>query len=407
MHTSVIDQILLSLKSKINYKTLSDEKELARIFRLLNKPQKIDVNRIQDETALDTLNCFKSIPKIQRDNGPMGVHRYIISHTESLVHFFEIFLLAKWAGLNWKKLPFDIVPLFESIDDLTHSAKIMEDLWTNPIYKKHLKNRNFQQTVMLGFSDGTKDGGFMTANWSISRAKFMLSALAKQHHIAIIFFDGRGGPPSRGGGNTHLFYHALEKVNPQNQVQLTIQGQTISSDFGTEDSAKFNAEQLMTSALSVKLFPEKQNPLSENDIELINRISDISALTYQQLKKHKLFLSYLSEVTPLNYYGQLNIASRPPRRKKSLSFSDLRAIPFVGAWSQMKQNVPGYYGLGTALSQLIDEGHLKSLKTLYKERLYFKTLLNNAMMSLRKIEFLSDRIFAKRSEIWGLLENAL
>lgn len=405
-HGFVIHTILNEFDSTLNYQALSEEKKTATLFQWLNRPGKIDLKKIQDESILDTLHCFKSILKIQRDNGPMGLQRYIISHTECARHIFEIFLLAKWAGLKWQSLPLDIVPLFESIEDLNNSAHIMKILWENPIYKKHLKKRGSRQTVMLGFSDGTKDGGYVTANWSIYKSKLMLNQLATQYKIDLIFFDGRGGPPSRGGGNTHLFYRALEKATPQSQVQLTIQGQTISSDFGTPDSAKFNIEQLMTAALSEKLFPSTEKALDKKDLALIQKISDISATAYHQLKKHPLFLSYLSQVTPLDYYGKLSIASRPPRRKKSLSFSDLRAIPFVGAWSQMKQNVPGYFGLGTALHQLIEEGHLKALQTLYRKHLYFSTLLNNAMMSLRKSNFLVTEYLRKDpkfGKFWTLL----
>lgn len=398
-HAEIIQQI-----SKSSYVAFSEKEKLAWIFQNLKKPAKI--KHSLNAKAKDFLSLFKNIPIIQQENGGMGLQRYIISHTQSLSDIFEVFLLAHWAGLNGKNLPLDIVPLFESLEDLDNAEKIMEALWENSFYKKQLKRRGFQQTVMLGFSDGTKDGGYMAANWAIYQCKLGLTKLAKKFGVEIIFFDGRGGPPSRGGGNTYLFYRALEKALPQNQVQLTLQGQTITTDFGTPESAQFNIEQLATAALSLKLFPDKSQPLNLKESKLLERISQISAQAYEALKQNPLFLSYLSEVTPLDYYGDLKIASRPPRRSKSLAFSDLRAIPFVGAWSQMKQNIPGYFGLGSALQKIISEGHLDTLRHLYENRLFFKTLINNAMMSLRKSNFLITaylREDQKFGEFWNIL----
>jgi phosphoenolpyruvate carboxylase len=407
-HGVVIDTLLRESDIETAYLTQSDENKMALILRILNQTEKFSMEKIQDADALDTLNGFKAILKIQRENGERGLHRYIISNSKSVVNIFEVFLLAKMAGLPIHKLPLDIVPLFESIEDLQNAESTMQSLWANPFYQKHLKRRAFQQTVMLGFSDGTKDGGYFAANWAIYQCKLHLAKLALKQHIEIIFFDGRGGPPARGGGNTHSFYQALESAFSQNQVQLTIQGQTISSNFGIPNSARFNTEQLATAALSEKLFPSESEPLSQTGEKMMNTLAEVSFKAYEKLKNHPLFLPYLSEVTPLEYYGELNITSRPARRKKSPAFSDLRAIPFVGAWSQMKQNVPGYFGLGTALQTLIETGHLEDLRHLYQNWLYFKTLINNAMMSLKKSNFSVTEYLRhdkKYGKFWTILSD--
>lgn len=263
---------------------------------------------------------------------------------------------------------------------------------------------------MLGFSDGTKDGGYVTANWEIFKAKKKLVAIAKSFEIEVIFFDGRGGPPARGGGKTHQYYRAMENTIKQKQIQLTIQGQTISSNYGNPASASYNIEQLFTAGLYARLLHDKKNNISGKEAGLIESLSAISAEKYHQLKLHPLFLPYLEKITPLEYYGELNIASRPAKRSasKDLDFENLRAIPFVGAWSQMKQNIPGFYGLGTALQTLIERGQGKALKNLYKESLFIRTLFGNSMQSLVKSYFpLTHYLSAdpEFGEFWKLLDD--
>jgi phosphoenolpyruvate carboxylase len=161
---------------------------------------------------------------------------------------------------GWKKeeLKIDFVPLFETIGDLRSAAKVMTILYQNETYRKHLKRRKNAQTIMLGFSDGTKDGGYLMANWSIYKAKEELTRISKEYGIEVVFFDGRGGPPARGGGKTHQFYASMGKNIANKEIQLTIQGQTISSNFGTRASARFNMEQLMHSGISNALFSLKK-----------------------------------------------------------------------------------------------------------------------------------------------------
>lgn len=359
---------------------------------LQKAPPKIDQND-------DVIAAFKTIPIIQKQNGEKALQRYIISNTQSAKNLLEVMLLAHWAGLDINHLNFDIVPLFETISDLKNASQIMETIFTHPLYKKHLAQRGEQQTIMLGFSDGTKDGGYITANWSIYTAKRELTKLAKKHNVHLIFFDGRGGPPARGGGNTHKFYRAQANDIAQQQIQLTIQGQTISTNFGTKVAAQYNIEQLFTADLE----QDTEHP-PKNLAAIMEQLSEISAEKYIELKQHPDFLEYLEHVTPLHYYGDLNIASRPPRRGSSekLTLEDLRAIPFVGAWSQMKQNVPGYYGVGTALAKIPEA----ELKILYHNSLYFRTLIDNTMQSLEKSYFTLTKYLQndeKHSVFWQLL----
>ena len=242
---------------------------------------------------------------------------------------------------------------------------------------------------MLGFSDGTKDGGYLTANWSIYKAKEGITSLSREHDIRVVFFDGRGGPPARGGGNTHKFYASLGPTIESSQTQLTIQGQTISSNFGSINSAKFNVEQLLTAGLENNIRKDMEGALTNEQRVLLDELSEISYATYQSFKNDPLFVPYLEEISPLNYYAMANIGSRPSKRGtgEGLKFEDLRAIPFVGAWSQLKQNVPGYFGLGSACKHLDEMGKLDDLKAFYHNSLFFRTLIENSMQSLSKTNF--------------------
>jgi phosphoenolpyruvate carboxylase len=290
---------------------------------------------------------------------------------------------------NWKEPDVDFIPLFETITDLEKSEEVMRELFKNSIYKNHLARRKMKQTVMLGFSDGTKDGGYFMANWSIYLAKENLSKLAAEFGIQIAFFDGRGGPPARGGGNTHEFYASMGDTIQSDDIQLTVQGQTISSNFGTLDSSQYNLEQLLSSGIENQIFNPGKNNLSSNDKLLMESVAALSYRAYKDFKAHPMFIPYLERMSTLPYYAKANIGSRPTKRGKSrsLQFEDLRAIPFVGSWSQLKQNVPGFFGLGIALQTIIDQGKINDLKNLYKSSRFFRTLIFNSMMSLSKSFF--------------------
>jgi phosphoenolpyruvate carboxylase len=260
---------------------------------------------------------------------------------------------------------------------------------------------------MLGFSDGTKDGGYLQANWSIYKAKKNLTAVSRKNKIVVKFFDGRGGPPSRGGGKTNQFYASMGNQIENEEIQLTVQGQTITSNFGTIQSAQYNLEQLLTAGVSNELFAENKLQISSKDRALLEELGNISYQAYQQLKENALFLPYLQKFSPLNYYSKTNIASRPAKRGtgSSLSFSDLRAIPFVGSWSQLKQNVPGFYGVGTALQVLKEKGKWEEVQTLFNNIAFFRTLIDNSMMSMVKSNFAITKHVASDTEFNSIWQN--
>ncbi|GAA0871803.1 phosphoenolpyruvate carboxylase [Gangjinia marincola] len=347
----------------------------------------ITAEEISDEMANKTLGSIYAMKQIQLENGEQGCNRYIISNNGSVLNVMEAFTFLRLC--DWQKPTADVVPLFETVDDLDMADQVMETLYTNPAYAEHLKRRNNIQTIMLGFSDGTKDGGYFMANWGIFTAKERLTTISRKYNVEVLFFDGRGGPPARGGGKTHQFYASLGPTIEQKEVQLTIQGQTISSNFGTLDSCRYNLEQLISSGIVNELFTAKQQPLSKENRSTMNALAQKSYETYVDFKNHPCFLPYLQEMSTLKYYAKTNIGSRPSKRGKSdeLVFSDLRAIPFVGSWSQLKQNVPGFYGVGTAIEAFEREDRFHEVQSLYDHSAFFRALIENSMMSLSKSYF--------------------
>jgi len=374
------------LKEPIFPKNYSDLSKKEQIQILSNVKGKINPSIFNEKIVRDTLESMYAMQKIQSRNGEKGANRYIISNNQTALNVMETFAMLNLCDFG-EKLPVDIIPLFETVTDLKNADKVMRTLYQNKAYAKHLKDRKNKQTIMLGFSDGTKDGGYLKANWSIFKAKEALTKVSREFGITVLFFDGRGGPPARGGGKTHQFYASLGPTIENQEIQLTVQGQTISSNFGTLHSSQYNIEQLISSGIKNEVASRKQ--FNEEQRKIMEDLAEISYQAYQDFKNHPKFISYLEEMSTLKYYGKANIGSRPSKRSKSekLIFSDLRAIPFVGSWSQLKQNVPGFYGVGSALEKYEEKGKLDQIIQMYKDSDFFKTLLENSMMSLTKSFF--------------------
>ena len=380
-----------------NYLELPIADRIAVLPKLVGK---VPVEIFEDEMTRYTLGSIYAMQSIQKTNGERACHRYIISNCGSLESILQLFALHRICG--WEAPTVDMIPLFETVGDLQAAEEIMRNLYQNETYQSHLAKRKNKQTIMLGFSDGTKDGGYIMANWSIYQAKEMLSKVSSEFDIDVAFFDGRGGPPARGGGNTHQFYASLgDKINA-NDIQVTIQGQTISSNFGTLDSSQFNLEQLLSSGIQNQVLDGHRTILADEDRATLQSLADISYKAYKDFKEHPRFVPYLEHMSTLKFYAKTNIGSRPSKRgnSKGLNFSDLRAIPFVGSWSQSKQNVPGFFGVGTALKVYEDSGDFDKVITLYNNSPFFKTLVANSMMSLSK-SFLALTAYMENDPVYG------
>lgn len=395
--TAILKQLEPENKKLAGYAASSEAEKIETLLTLKFDPATIN---FEDPFITEMIESIRVIREIQKLNGMEGCHRYVISNCQSALDVIRVYQLAKLLLADGDNLPIDIVPLFETIEDLANAPGVMEALYSVPAYRDHLKRRGNKQTIMLGFSDGTKDGGYLRANWSIFRAKENLTLLSREHGVTAVFFDGRGGPPARGGGNTHDFYASLGDTIEDKEVQVTVQGQTVSSNFGKPVSCLFNLEQLLSAGIENDVFRNKKPPLADREKVLLENLAKAGHRAYLELKEHPQFVPYLEKVTPLRFFGDINIGSRPVKRNQgdALKFEDLRAIPFVGSWAQMKQNIPGFYGVGSAIMELRRDGKMPELQELYQQSLFFRTLLANSMMSMTKSYFPATSYLANDKE---------
>ncbi len=409
IHSSAFSSIFKIAQKKLNklfpknYLELNESDKIKTLSKI-----KGDISpELFDGLANSTLGSIRAMKEIQANNGEKACNRYIISNNQSALNILEVFTMFRLS--DWENPTVDIVPLFETVSDLKVAPMVMETVYNNPIYKKHLLSRKNQQTIMLGFSDGTKDGGYLMANWSILKAKEALTSISRKYGIKAVFFDGRGGPPARGGGNTHQFYSSMGTFVESDEIQLTVQGQTISSNFGTIQSCQYNLEQLLSSGIQNRVFNDSNVQSGKDDKKILDKLANISYKAYSDFKSHPKFVPYLEHVSTIKYYAKTNIGSRPSKRgsvDSKFDFSSLRAIPFVGSWSQLKQNVPGFYGVGTALKYYSDKKEFSKIKKLYKSSPFFRTLMSNSMMSLTK-SFFKLTAYMKNDpeygEFWSLI----
>jgi phosphoenolpyruvate carboxylase len=363
-----------------------------------------------DDMVADTLNTIRLMKQIQHTNGEKACQRFIISNCQQASDILQLIDLFLWSGWKKDRLSVDFMPLFETVNDLKSAAQVMEKLYTHPFYKEHLQKRGNLQSIMLGFSDSTKDGGYLMANWSIYKAKVELTAMARKYGISLAFFDGRGGPPARGGGKTHRFYASMGEEIANDHIQLTIQGQTVSSQYGSVETARFNMEQLINAGVISALHPNRNDLLDDRHKELISTMADESYKLFLALRQHPLFVEYLERFSPLKLLSRINISSRPTKRNSDaqLKLEDLRAISFVTSWSQLKQSIPGFYGVGTALSKMKKTGNWDEIKELYNSSGFFKTMLDNCTMSMSKSDFRVTAYLEKDKkfgEFWKMLKD--
>jgi len=389
-----------------DYEDLAEE---VKNQNLQFRAQLLEVADISDPLVIDAFETIRYIKQMQRAGGELAAHRFIISNCQQasdILQLMELFLASGW---TLDDLPIDFVPLFETVDDLERAPQVMETLYTHPVYQQHLSKRG-GQTIMLGFSDSTKDGGYLMANWSIYKAKIDLTRVSRQYEVDLTFFDGRGGPPARGGGKTQAFYASMGEEVENNHIQLTIQGQTISSLYGSFDTAHYNIEQLLQAGLASTLNPRPGDTLNDGEKRLIEEMATTSHKKFLSLRHHPLFLEYLEEKSPLKFLSEINISSRPVKRNgnSKLRLEDLRAISFVTAWSQLKQGIPGFFGVGSALEHAEHAGKWEEVRKLYLSSGMFKTIIDNCAMAMSKINFdITSHLEndGKYGEFWKIMKE--
>lgn len=350
----------------------------------------------EDKVLYETALLMTRIGDIHRYNGVEAMHRYIISNTTAKGDCLILLsLLRLFAGDSAEDI--DIVPLFESIEDLKNAVTVIESLFTDVQFGDYLEKRDRQMTIMLGFSDGTKDGGYLAGSGRILFVKQELSALAEKYSYRINFFDGRGGPPGRGGGSVTDYYASMGPLVQSRQIQLTIQGQTVSSSFSSIPSAVQTISGYVATGLENRVLKStgRLRRLSVSDRELLGQMIDDSHSCYRQLIERDDFIAFLTGATPFPYFALANHSSRPSRRKGKISLDNIRAISYVASWNQMKLSISGYYGFGYALERAADAHGIDRLQQLYAQSRFFKALVTDSLDVLERSDVRFTSHFAR------------
>ena len=340
------------------------------------------------------LGVLEKVKRLKPVVGDGACQYFVLSMTQQASDVLSALLLMKTVGLFQQTLAgnfesqLDVVPLFETIEDLRHAPAVMEDLFQNEAYQLQLKARNNQQLIMLGYSDSNKDGGYVTSHWELFKAQEQLLAVAKRYNIQLRFFHGRGGNIGRGGMPTARAIQALPTGSAAFGQDLTEQGEVLSRLYNVPDTAKLHFETIVAAILTHQSNPTA-DPLPEWH-ELLETLSQKALATYQALVHHHPdFLAYFDHVTPREV-ELMQIGSRPSKRRAMKSIADLRAIPWVFRWFQSRQIVPGWYGIGSALEALaLQKGEaplLAELKVIQSEWAFFRSLIENTQISLKQTD---------------------
>jgi len=400
VYEACVAELLKSANIENNYSELSESEKCDLLLNILKKdPRPLSINdeSKQSEELKKELLIFKTARELKDKLGNNIIKQNIISHTTSISDLLELAIMLKEVGLvgsDFARL--QLVPLFETIEDLENSYEIMDNYLALDIVKKWVKDNKDYQEIMLGYSDSNKDGGYLSSGWSLYKAQQDLSSLGNKHGIKITFFHGRGGTVGRGGGPSYDAIISQPLGSVQDRIRLTEQGEIIAAKYGNKDAAYYNLETLF-SAVIERMNADMVN-IDIRDIpeikEMMDEIVEDSYKTYRKLVfEDPNFYNYFFEATPIKEVSSLNIGSRPASRKKITDIGGLRAIPWVFSWSQSRIMLPGWYGVGTAFSNFINKesGNIDKLRTMYKDWPFFTSLLSNVDMVMSK----SDMEIAK------------
>ena len=349
-----------------------------------------------DDETNTTLGLFRLVSDRMEALGPAAVGSLILSMASDVSDVLAVLLLAKEARLadlqdgvdGWSRV--DVVPLFETIEDLENAPDVIDTLLSNSLYRRNVSLRGGSQEVMVGYSDSNKDGGYLTANWKLYAAQARLATIAKRHGVTLRLFHGRGGAVGRGGGPAGKAILAQPPGSVQGRLKITEQGEVIAARYFDQDIAYRNLEQIVHAVLMASA--EQGAGAGETPPEwaqVMEEVSDTAFRAYRALVyDDPHFVRFFQEATPVGELAQLNIGSRPPKRTASDRIEDLRAIPWVFSWMQSRYTLPGWYGVGAALAGYADKSpeHLMRLREMYRRWPFFTTMLDNSQMSLAKAD---------------------
>ena len=391
VHEACVAELLASAGINDHYSDLSEDEKCALLLKELEEdPRILSATHAEKSELLEKeLSIFKAARKLKDKLGENVIRQTIISHATSVSDMLELAIMLKEVGLvDAQKARVQIVPLFETIEDLDHSEETMRRYFSLPLAKKWIASKDNYQEIMLGYSDSNKDGGYLSSCWTLYKAQQQLTAIGDEFGVKVTFFHGRGGTVGRGGGPTYEAITSQPLKSIKDRIRLTEQGEVIGNKYGNKDAAYYNLEMLVSAAINRMITKKKSDTNTSNRYEaimdqVVNRSYDI----YRDLVfGNEHFYDYFFESSPIKAISSFNIGSRPAARKTITEIGGLRAIPWVFSWSQSRVMFPGWYGVGSSFKEFIDQDpdNIEILRDMYQNWPFFQSLLSNVDMVLSK-----------------------
>jgi len=402
-HEAAVSELLRVGQVTDDYSSLGEEEKLDLLTNELKNPRPLSPVRAHlDAETSKMLEVYRVIGQML-ELDPNSFGNYIISMTHGVSDMLEVLILAKEVGL-WSyedgkvTSQIDVVPLFETIEDLEECGHLMTDIYESPLYKKQLEARDNLQEIMLGYSDSNKDGGYWMANWALEKAQRSLGKVCRDFDVDFRLFHGRGGTVGRGGGRSNQAILALPPISNNGRIRFTEQGEVISFRYSLPSITRRHLEQIVNAMIRVTVSKPESSPHQQTFNDTMEQLAQQSMQTYRNLIDDEGFWSWYTAKTPIEHISRLPIASRPVSRgsAKAADFENLRAIPWVFAWTQVRYNVPGWFGVGTALHDILSEDDgtlLEQFRQWYKEGVFFKTVLDNAQREMARTHIQTANIY--------------
>ncbi|HGL7129560.1 TPA: phosphoenolpyruvate carboxylase [Streptococcus pneumoniae] len=391
VYEACVAELLKSAGIHSRYSELSEEEKCDLLLKELEEDPRIlsATHAEKSELLAKELAIFKTARVLKDKLGDDVIRQTIISHATSLSDMLELAILLKEVGLvDTERARVQIVPLFETIEDLDHSEETMRKYLSLSLAKKWIASRNNYQEIMLGYSDSNKDGGYLSSCWTLYKAQQQLTAIGDEFGVKVTFFHGRGGTVGRGGGPTYEAITSQPLKSIKDRIRLTEQGEVIGNKYGNKDAAYYNLEMLVSAAINRMITQKKSDTNTSNRYEAImDQVVDRSYDIYRDLVfGNEHFYDYFFESSPIKAISSFNIGSRPAARKTITEIGGLRAIPWVFSWSQSRVMFPGWYGVGSSFKEFIDKNpeNIAILRDMYQNWPFFQSLLSNVDMVLSK-----------------------
>ena len=391
VHEACVAELLASAGINDHYSDLSEDEKCTLLLKELEEdPRILSATHAEKSELLEKeLSIFKAARKLKDKLGENVIRQTIISHATSVSDMLELAIMLKEVGLvDAQKARVQIVPLFETIEDLDHSEETMRRYFSLPLAKKWIASKDNYQEIMLGYSDSNKDGGYLSSCWTLYKAQQQLTAIGDEFGVKVTFFHGRGGTVGRGGGPTYEAITSQPLKSIKDRIRLTEQGEVIGNKYGNKDAAYYNLEMLVSAAINRMITKKKSDTNTSNRYEAImDQVVDRSYDIYRDLVfGNEHFYDYFFESSPIKAISSFNIGSRPAARKTITEIGGLRAIPWVFSWSQSRVMFPGWYGVGSSFKEFIDQDpkNIEFLRDMYQNWPFFQSLLSNVDMVLSK-----------------------